>query len=253
MRTSYMVCLTQVLDYGIFIKLDTAEGYLLHLGRMLKMFILLGCKEYAECVAMHMNTLAYMNIQKTPAWRLIVNHFNCHNEELGEISLSVLSRAMLGDNHKHKLQHINDMYKLTPLYRSVCGEMKEQVGHLYKKEHSNRTLQSNGPEVRRFGRHMQGVVRSFYDESFTQYDGSKRSYKSVDHAQEHQIFVHEPPILWKDDISRDVFDLLQHCGQKYSRPWVSIHEDIWPESVDDNDGGINVQPHEMKDNCEGKE
>ena len=113
----------KVLDYGIFLKLDTADGYQLQLGRMLKIFILLGCSEYAECTAMHMNTLAYMKIHDTPTWRLIVNHFNCHNEELGEMSFSVLSRAMLGDNHKHKLDHMNEMHKLTALYRNVCGEI----------------------------------------------------------------------------------------------------------------------------------
>jgi len=226
----------KVLDYGIFLKLDTADGYQLQLGRMLKIFILLGCSEYAECTAMHMNTLAYMKIHDTPTWRLIVNHFNCHNEELGEMSFSVLSRAMLGDNHKHKLDHMNEMYKLTALYRNVCGEMKVQVGHLYKKEHSNRNVDMRGPEVRRISRYMREVVRSFHDNSYTQYDGSARSYKSSDYAEEHQIFVFDPPLLWKDDISQDVFDLVQHCGRKYTRPWVQNHADIWPESADNHNG-----------------
>ena len=46
----------------------------------------------------------------------------------------------------------------------------------------------------------------------------------------------DPPLLWKDDISQDVFDLVHHCGRKYARPWVRNHEDIWPESADDHNG-----------------
>ena len=222
----------QVLDYGIFLKLDTAEGYMIHMGRLLKTFIILGCREYAECVAMHMNTLSYVKHHNTPAWQMMVNHFGCFNEELGEISLSVLSRAMLGDNHKHKIEHITEMYRLTPLYRAVCSDMKEQVGHLYKKEHSNRTLQVDGPEVQRVVRHMRMIVQSFHDGSYTVYDGCERAYKSADYAEEHQIFVYDPVPLWKDDIGKDVFDLLQHCGAKYTRPWVATHSDIWPESAD---------------------
>ena len=130
---------------------------------------------------MHMNTLSYVE-NHTPAWQMMSHHLGCFNEELGEMSLSVLSRAMLGDNHKHKLEHINNMYRLTPLYRAVCTDMKEDVGHLYKKEHSNRTLDAGGEEVL-CGSPHERIIKSFHDGSFTVYDGSHKSYESADSAR----------------------------------------------------------------------
>jgi len=94
--------------------------YMIHMGRLLKIFIILGCQEYAECVAMHMNTLSYVKHHCTLAWKMVVNHLGC--------------RAMFGDNHEYKIEHITEMYRLTPLYRAVCSNMKEQVGDLYKKK-----------------------------------------------------------------------------------------------------------------------
>ena len=113
---------------------------------------------------------------------------------------------------------------------ALSGQMSECVathGLVYLAPH----LQVDGPEVQRVVRHMRMIVQSFHDGSYTVYDGCERAYKSADYAEEHQIFVYDPVPLWKDDIGKDVFDLLQHCGAKYTRPWVAAHSGIWPESA----------------------
>ena len=50
-------------------------------------------------------------------------NMHMYNEELGEISFSVLARCVLGDNHKSDLQHMRSLYKLLPVYRDTKDQL----------------------------------------------------------------------------------------------------------------------------------
>ena len=209
--------------------MDSGEGFITHCTRMLKLFVLLDSQEYVDCMVMFLNTLTFLRRMKTPVWYMYLNHLNCFNEEAGEISFSILSRAMLGDNHKHELDHMSMMYQLTPLYRKITCEMQDDVGHLYHSSHTRHNIRHDAPEVRIVGEDMIQVVKELRMKTFMEYDGSAQGYKNSTAAMEHQVEPAHMTIWWIDDISQEVCEALEVNNTRYGGNWMKTHSDIWPE------------------------
>ena len=223
----------QALDYGIFLKLDSGHGFIEHCTRMLKLFVLLDSQEYVDCMVMFLNTLTFLRRAKTPVWYMYLHHLNCFNEEAGEISFSILSRAMLGDNHKHELDHMSTMYQLTPLYRKITREMQDDIGHLYHSSHTRANIKSDAPEVRMVAEDMIQVVKELRMKTFMEYDGSTQGYKNSTAAMDHQVEPAHMTIWWIDDISKEVCDAIEVNNSRYGSNWMKNYTDIWPEGDPD--------------------
>ena len=71
--------------------------------------------------------LKYHELTGTPTWSLIRNHFHLFNEEVGEISLSVLSRLQKPVlNKKPDVEHWDKQYKLSKVYQSVDDSVNKK-------------------------------------------------------------------------------------------------------------------------------
>ena len=64
---------------------------------------------------MQMLLLMHQRHFDLPTWRMFVSTTAVYNEEIGEMSLSQLSRCVLGDTVKAKFQHMHTQYKLINL------------------------------------------------------------------------------------------------------------------------------------------
>ena len=70
--------------------------------------------QYQKPLLEQMLLLKFHELQGTPTWSLLRKHFHLFNEEVGEISLSVLSRLQKPVlNKKPDVEHWDKQYKLS--------------------------------------------------------------------------------------------------------------------------------------------
>ena len=75
---------------------------------------------YQKPLLEQMLLLKYHEYTDSPTWYLLKNHFHLFNEEVGEVSLSVLSRLQQPILSKRPdVQHWDNAYKLSKVYQSV--------------------------------------------------------------------------------------------------------------------------------------
>ena len=95
----------QVLDYGIAMKLDGLMNGWAKLAKLVHVMILLSkgrSNTYVQRVLMSLMIQFYQKKKELPHHRMIEDSMSMINEEAGEVSFSVLSRACLGDTTKKK-------------------------------------------------------------------------------------------------------------------------------------------------------
>ena len=115
----------QVVDYGLAMKSDNGVLVTKHLALLLRINLMFKQKNaYCRSMFMHMLLLLYQNKHKLPAWQMYEKSASVFNEEVGEISLSVLSRVVLGDTLKSDFDHMSRLYLLQHHYRAVAKEIR---------------------------------------------------------------------------------------------------------------------------------
>ena len=67
---------------------------------------------YQGAMVMHLLILLYQRKHNLPTWQMYTMSASVFNEEVGEMSLSVLGRVTLGDTLKSDFEYMNKMYAL---------------------------------------------------------------------------------------------------------------------------------------------
>jgi hypothetical protein len=119
----------QIVDYGLAMKSDNGILVTKHLAFILRINLMFKQKN-AYCVAMftHMLLLLHARKHKLPAWQMYAKSASVFNEEVGEISLSVLGRVTLGDTLKSDFEYMSKMYSLQHQYRAVADDIRVGEG-----------------------------------------------------------------------------------------------------------------------------
>jgi hypothetical protein len=80
---------------------------------MLQLLIILAenkSNTYIRSVIMQLLIILHQKQHNLPTWLILKSSLSLFNEEAGEMSFSVLSRCVVGDTIKHKLDYMNNMY-----------------------------------------------------------------------------------------------------------------------------------------------
>jgi hypothetical protein len=221
-----------VLDYGAFLILDTATGLIRHLSRVLKVFFMtkpMGKSDpYPPAIAMHLSILQFHRRHNTCVWQMMVNHFNCFNEVQGEISFSVLARAMAGAPTGRDIAITRRLYIMSNVIRRYLLHFQDDVGHVDRIRYYF-TVTSDRPEVELVGERMVTMVEDLATNAFSWYEGTKASYKTLAAAQTHQELRLEIKPLWISDISRVYKKLYRKAKIKTHSRWLEQFPLLWPE------------------------
>jgi hypothetical protein len=230
----------QVLDYGLALKCNSGHMGLKCLLRMLQLLIILAetkSNTYIRSVIMQILIVLHQKHHNLPSWRLLKNSLSLFNEEAGEMSFSVLSRCVLGDTIKHKLDYMNNMYRSIHFMQEVDLELREDNGKKFTQDiNFRRVYTEESPEVRSTKEFILSMIRKAIHGTLKQYDGKDAGYKSSEHSILHQINMIRTAPLWE----LDVFDMLDKHIDKAKQFFIKTnfgqkHRFIWPEMVLNDD------------------
>lgn len=100
-------------DFACYIRLNDANKTLDGVFAMMKIMLLTNCASYKLPLMLNILVLMYLRESKHPVWHLFQTECSLFNEEICERSLSSLAQVIQSDTMRYKLQHMNDMYRLT--------------------------------------------------------------------------------------------------------------------------------------------
>jgi hypothetical protein len=229
-------------DYNISIK-----TYL----RLVKVMICLGSYTYTRAMIKNFQILMFHAKTKTEVHKMFNANIGMLSEESGENSFSLLSRSVLGDNHKSDFDHMNKLFALLPVYRNICTDLSVDI---------HRPLAARGcfgnisPEVRAVKTlvaHFKLIIHKASHNHVTHYDGHKKTYSNATNAQKGQKIPSKVDLLFKVNIAARVQKHVATCKKDLDTFWLTRYKEQWPEAklqqyvndpiieaVSDSDGGV---------------
>ena len=192
-------------------------------------------------------------------WKMMARDMGVFNEEMGEITFSILSLVVRGDTQKSDFDHMNDMYSLLPLYRDI----KEDVltDHNVKNSLSWRhKVKPRGEEVATAEVFFRKIIRQIVNNKYRPYDG-KVSHSTSAYKANLNLSTKMTPRVYMTKLELDeyVTKTSETVRSDVNSYWVHRNSDIWPESKPDttelsDDDTYEEEPvpsslHDMNSDC----
>ena len=113
------------MDYALAMKSDDGLLVTRHLALLLRLNLMFKQKNaYSRSMFFHMLLLCHQRQHNLPSWQMYTKSASVFNEEVGEISLSVLGRAVLGDTLQSDFELMSKLYLLQHHYRAVSKDIR---------------------------------------------------------------------------------------------------------------------------------
>lgn len=226
-------------DYYLALRMKSLNKCLPHLYRLFCASVLLRASDCPQARRSHnypKMMLCCMLI--TEHWRrthyvgraMMKKNMHMYNEELGEISFSVLARCVLGDNHKSDLQHLRSLYKLLPVYRDTKDQLladttsSDSINYRY-------TIKPGDDSVMVVTLFFQRTIRQIRSGEYRSYNGSSEAYKSAAKAVG-CLTVDCLPEIFRSDITDLVDAYFDQIDRSVHSNFLYSDRDIWREADD---------------------
>ena len=151
-------------DYGCAIKLNDGGMVYEQTVRLLNVFMLFdtkGSREYQRSIACHLRMLNHWSRSNHPLWDVFKKNPCAFNEEVGEVSFSVLSRHVSHHSDRSNVTAVSAKYRLSRAIMQVTDDFKEDGLISPDDAAAQRRIQIdvNGREVRATAEHFSKVIR----------------------------------------------------------------------------------------------
>ena len=231
----------QVVDYGLAMKSDNGVLVTKHLALLLRVNLMFKQKNaYCRSMFMHMLLLLYQGRRRLPAWQMYEKSASVFNEEVGEISLSVLSRVVLGDTLQSDFEHMSKLYLLQHHYRAVAKEIRIDEQRKQRAPTGYTMLAKRELAQTKVTDFMLATIASIEANTYRIYSGKTnktnpayqpKSNESADAREERKSCLS----FWlahssnERQVGTNLRKLEQDAKNKYCQTWGLKIKDVWPE------------------------
>ena len=181
---------------------------------------------YPKMILANLCILAHWKDVDFIGYKMLDTNVAIFNEELGEMSFSMLARCVLGDHTDTNIDHVNDLYALLPVCRSVKDDILDDIATTTSISWRHK-IDPKCNEVNAVAFFFKQKITQLNTLRFTSYDGSPACYKSRTSAAACQTNAVTPTVYLPD-----VLDLVPVMFDEIS---ASVHgsflgpfSNIWP-------------------------
>jgi hypothetical protein len=248
-----MILFLQVFDYYVSLRWNDIGTCMPHLYRLFCASVMLrGSRVNGGSLAHNYPKMILANMLIIEHWRqtgyvghkIMERNMHMFNEELGEISFSVLSRCVLGDNNKSDFEHMQKMYKLLPVYRELKDDMLKDSA-TSASINFRHTIREDDDNVRVAVLFFQRTIRQILNGEYRSYNGSEESYKSQAKASQCYTVDHQP-LVYTSNISVSVLAYLDQVNDSVTSHFLHNDRDLWTEAqVADDTVPVDIDEEEQ--------
>ena len=209
---------------------------------------------YQKPLLEQMLLLKHHQYTDSPTWYLIKNHFHLFNEEVGEVSLSVLSRLQKPVlNKRPDIEHWDKAYKLSKIYQSVDDSVmtSRDKNNTRSKPVKMKNHQGTMQKTLEF---LRNRITAAGEGTFRMLTGPKKTWDSKRYSgtlwrKEHPVRRMKTIPMFQRDISEILINRWRLVRKDIESNWAARNmADSWPEYGQ----GLDFEP-EGSDPDEGDE
>lgn len=156
------------------------------------------------------------------------DNMSIFNEELGEITFSMLARVVLGDSARSDFEHMRKMYSMVPLYREVKSSIMGDTG---REDSINwrHDIKEQDENVLTVGMFFRQLIRGVVANTYRSYNGTKDCYKSLEKGLANLTTDYSAPV-YQADVIHKFPDMFQCIRGAVRGDFLKPHVDLWPEA-----------------------
>jgi hypothetical protein len=168
-------------------------------------------------------------------YEMMKTNMSIFNEELGELTFSILARSTLGDHTKDSFEHMDKLFKLLRVYRDVKSDVVADNSSSNSLNWRHK-IQKDGPEVKTSELFFQQIIRQMVNGTHRSYDGSAKGYSSALKGAQLKVVPTSPAVyLSSAELTLYVHAQLAALRVDMNTNFLFQYRHIWPECVNHDD------------------
>ena len=226
---------TQVQDYYLHLRRKNTYGIVIALYRLLLVTVMLkeakidhrgNSHPYPKMILANLCILAHWKSTDFVGFRMLSSNISLFNEELGEMTFSILARCVLGDTARSQIEHMNDLYKLLPIYRAMKDDILADVASSTSISWRHK-VDPAGDEVNAVAMFFQQKISQLNRIHFKTYDGSPGCYKNRTAAAAHLVSK-VTPTVYRPDVLQLIPAMFDTISDSVHGHFLGEFTHIWP-------------------------
>jgi hypothetical protein len=158
------------------------------------------------------------------------------NEELGELTFSILARSVLADHTKDDFAHMDRLFRLLRVYRDVKGDVVADTSGAANSLNWRHKINKVGEEVVTTELFFKKIIRQMVSGTYQSYDGTPKSYTNAATAATLKVRSTSPLVyMQKDALDAYLLNLMAVMRVDMNTNFLYAYKHIWPECINHDD------------------
>ena len=158
------------------------------------------------------------------------------NEELGELTFSILARSVLADHTKDDFDHMDRLFRLLRVYRDVKGDVVADTSGAANSLNWRHKINKIGEEVITTELFFKQIIRQMVSGTYQSYDGTPKSYTNATAAATLKVTPTSPLVyMQKDALDAYLLNLMAVIRVDMNTNFLYAYKHIWPECINHDD------------------
>ena len=260
-----LLCLmNQVQDYYLALKFNQGSRCVRALYRLCTACCMLhNCRNagstrghpYPKIMLLYMLVLQHWRQSKYCGYAMMKSNMAMFNEELGELTFSILARSVLADHTRDDFEHMDRLFRLLRVYRDVKGDVVADTSGASNSLNWRHKINKVGEEVTTTELFFKRIIRQMVSGTYTSYDGTPKCYTNAANASTLKVRPDSPLVyMQKQDLDAYLLNLMAVIKVDMNTNFLYPYSHIWPECINhDDDHKHDVQVVEMIQVAENQE
>ena len=158
------------------------------------------------------------------------------NEELGELTFSILARSVLADHTRDDFEHMDRLFRLLRVYRDVKSDVVADNSGASNSLNWRHKIKKSGDEVTSTQLFFKKIIKQMVNGTYKSYDGSPACYKNAQSGSELRITT-TSPLVYMQLPELDVYlkKLMVTIRNDMNTNFLYPYARIWPECISSED------------------
>ena len=252
---SIIVCMSllQVQDYYVALKFNNGSKCVRSLYRLTTACCMLHqCRNagatrghpYPKIMILFLLVLQHWRTSKYCGYEMMRSNMSMFNEELGELTFSILARSVLADHTRDDFVHMDRLFRLLRVYRDVKSDVVADNSGASNSLNWRHKIKKDGEEVMATELFFKKIIRQMVSGTYQSYDGSPKSYTSAQNGSELRELPKSPLVFMTKKALDDYLQVqLVAIRNDMKTNFLYPYSHIWPECInhdDEHDGDEQV-------------
>ena len=187
---------------------------------------------YPKVMLLYMLVLRYWRSTNFCAAQMMRNNMSLFNEELGELTFSILARSVLADHTRDDFEHMDRLFRLLRVYRDVKSDVVADNSGASNSLNWRHKIQKSSDKITSTQIFFKKIIKQMVNGTYQSYDGSPACYKNAQSGSELRIRTNSPVVYMQlPELDAYLKKLMTVIRADMLTNFLHPDAHIWPECI----------------------